>query len=584
MSSINFYKNFLLVILSLVVSLVVVYPEIALYRDNGFVSGVNLMGTDAEAHYLARIHEIYDGHYLLGNTYLEPKNIPYLQPPGGELVEGVAGIVFHLPIYWLNIIFKFVAVIGMFWIVFALIWSLTKNLWGALLAPLFVILGEGFFSYPINFLRMLFGQSAPNIALNWFERPINPEISLPVIFGFLLVFYLFYQTGKKRYFILSAILLGFSFYLTIFAWGFMGLFAGVFFLIDWWRKKKINWSLVGVGVAGIFLSVPYWINFWQSIHNSNYVEAAQRQGLVLSRAPIISATSLILIALILFFIWVYKKYEAHHTQAMLGISAATAIILAENQQILTGQTVQPAHFHSYVAIPALLIVGGAAIGIVLKWWAKSEKKKIISWSAVTLVMLLLIFTSFRAQGYAYAEQKDAALNDQAYAPVIEWLNQNAQKDQVVEGDPEFLNEIIPIYTDLNVYYSNMSGPYFNDFDRLENGLFLGYRLQGMTPQMAQRDFFGALRAQISAALFGIYYRDAYGGYDKIPDNLIQKIINDYGAYYQKDWSEVLSRYSLDYIIMDMRQGTFGLYDPSLLTHLSERAVIDGRFVIFSVNK
>lgn len=574
---------FLVFALAIVAGIIVIWPEIMLVKDHSGTS-INLLGTDAEAHYLARIHEIYDGHYLLGNTYLEPKNIPYLQPPGGELAEGMAGIVFHLPIYWLNIIFKFVAVIGMFWIVFALAWILTKNLWGALLAPLFVILGEGFFSYPINFLRMLFGQSAPNIALNWFERPINPEISLPVIFGFLLVFYLFYQTGKKRYFILSAILLGLSFYLTIFAWGFVGLFAGVFFLIDWRRKKKINWSLAGVGVAGIFLSVPYWINFWQSIHNSNYAAAAQRQGLVLSHAPIISATSLILIALILFFIWVYKKYEAHHTQAMLGISAAAAIILAENQQIFTGQTVQPAHFHSYIAIPVLLIVGGAAIGIVLKWWAKSEKKKIISWAAVTLVMLLLIFTSFRAQGYAYAEQKDAASNNQAYAPVIEWLNQNAQKDQTAEVLPQNLSDLIPIYTGLNAYYSYYSQFYLNDFGRLENGLFLGYRLQGMTPQMAQRDFFGALRAQISAALFGIYYRDAYGGYDKIPDNIIQKIINDYGAYYQKDWSEVLSRYPLDYIIMDMRQGTFGLYDPSLLTHLSERAVIDGRFVIFSVKK
>jgi len=579
------YKFFIKWILILATALLVILPEIYLLKDAGFSARINLLGTDAESHYLSRINEVYDGHYFLGNTYFESKNIPYLHPAGGELIEGLIGKVLNTPIYWLNIWFKFISVIIIFWMIHQFVFYVSKSWAGALLAPALVILGKNFFSYPIDFFRTIFGLNTQYGSFNWFERPINPEISAIVIFGFLLCFYLFYLRKEKKYLTLSALLLGFSFYLTVFAWGFLSIFTGIFFLIDWWRNRKINWHMIGIGVAGALLSVPYWINFWQASQNTNYAEAARRLGAIASRAPVLSSVSIIFVALIIFFVWIYKNYELRKNEAVLGISVIVAIFLGENQQIITGQIIQPAHFHSYLAIPMLLIAGSILAVETLRCLVKEGKiKKIVLVGFISVSLIFLMFASFKSQVSAYENQKSIALNNQGYAPVIEWLNKNVPKGAVVEAVPQSLGEIIPVYTGLNVYYSYYAQFYLNSFDQLEKGLFLEYKLRDLVPEVARRDFFQILRPQISSLLYGIYYRDARGGYENIPDDIVQKITDDYSAYYNKDWSETLAQYPLDYIIVDTNQDVLGLLDPDLLKHLNERAVINDRFIIFSVRK
>jgi len=57
-------------------------------------SGIQISGIDAESHYLARINEIYDGHFSLSNVFLPYKDQSYLIPPLGEIIIAFLGNIF----------------------------------------------------------------------------------------------------------------------------------------------------------------------------------------------------------------------------------------------------------------------------------------------------------------------------------------------------------------------------------------------------------------------------------------------------------------------------------------------------------
>ena len=59
--------------------------------------GVYLAGSDSEEYYTARIHEVFDGHYLLGNAFLyEERDNLWLQPPLAEIFYLIIGKIFSL--------------------------------------------------------------------------------------------------------------------------------------------------------------------------------------------------------------------------------------------------------------------------------------------------------------------------------------------------------------------------------------------------------------------------------------------------------------------------------------------------------
>ena len=87
--------HWLAVVLAALVGLICIAPY-AYFALQPQYQGVSMLGQDAEEHYVARIHELYDGHGTTGNVYLPFKNEPYLIPPLGEIIVGVFGIAFFL--------------------------------------------------------------------------------------------------------------------------------------------------------------------------------------------------------------------------------------------------------------------------------------------------------------------------------------------------------------------------------------------------------------------------------------------------------------------------------------------------------
>ena len=73
-------------ILAILVGVICIAPFLYFALHAPGYSGIVMMGTDGEEHYLARMAEVYDGHAGVGNVFLPDKNLPYFAPAGGEIL------------------------------------------------------------------------------------------------------------------------------------------------------------------------------------------------------------------------------------------------------------------------------------------------------------------------------------------------------------------------------------------------------------------------------------------------------------------------------------------------------------------
>jgi hypothetical protein len=82
-------------LLALFMGTSVLLPHL-LWQQHPEYRGIELMGQDAEEHYIARVNEIYKGDLQLGNTFLPDKDKPYLQPAVGESIQAGLGKILFL--------------------------------------------------------------------------------------------------------------------------------------------------------------------------------------------------------------------------------------------------------------------------------------------------------------------------------------------------------------------------------------------------------------------------------------------------------------------------------------------------------
>lgn len=386
--------------------------------------------------YLSRIQDVRDGHPEGGNTYIaEYKDVPPVQLLVGEWIsagildlanretsDGLIGFQLIFP----PIVFLLTYAVGM---------SLKAPKPWALLAALFLCVGSLFFV---------------------FARLISPQFNF--IFWLISVWGLFKLSEKPnwQWALFQTFSVGILFYIYPYYWTHIGASYAVLVLAALFLNRRLAvWSVVS-GVGALIVGSGYLFLLANAHALPWYIETLERLGGVYTRFPsgaLYAISSLILIAVVLYIAHRTRKLSA---PVLVGLSLVAGGIIAMNQHLITGFTLEFAsHYKMQLQFANIFLL--LSVITSYGWWAILERKRFFN-SATLIVSLVSIISILLPYMNAIELSKDNS-RLASYAPVLEWLKENASTDDVVYAEEDFA-KLIPAYSSQNVFYARNANLFF----------------------------------------------------------------------------------------------------------------------------
>ena len=536
-----------MLILAFLTGALMVLPQVIFITQAGNdYKGINILATDNEANFLARFQEIAEGDWGFSDIFLTfDKNVSYQRPYLGQVIMYRFGQIFFLSTYQIHLLAKFIlpAILFLMIYFFVLLFEPEKKIALASSAGIMLWYGISSISDFKSFLGNNLVISGPSV----FSRPVIPVLGIIILFSFLSFFYLYIIQSKKRYYWLSGIFFGLSFYIYFFTWSFLTVFVFVsafWFLVkkDWLNLKKI----LEVIFLGAFIALPYWFNFYKLINYQAFDSLAGQAGLVFSQSIIIG--KYLIAALLLYFLLLYTK-RIKGINFWFWSCLIVSFIVILNQQLITHRVLQPGHYHWYIIKP---------LTVILFIWFISNLIQNKCKKCFGLLVIILIAGGFylliSQQIFIYYQFKDeVALYSQRYASIYSWLNQNTIQNQIIFSGILGINQrcLMSAYTHLDEYLYKNKALYPYSLALNKYILFLEYRLNKITPETAKELFFNDLRKDIFYEIYGYYYRITYlDKGESVPDERVWEIIDEYTYFYQQDLEAEFKKYPIDYMIWD----------------------------------
>lgn len=566
-------------LMAALVGAIIIAPPIIFRLDPAY-RGIDLFGADGEASYIAQVHAIYNGDFSFGNVFLyEGKNQPYVKQPLPAIITAGLGKLLGLDVPDANLIAKFVFPAIIFLLVYAIGLVLTKRKGIALIGASFVLLSPATTALldPATWGPLLqkgvFAGNDPQFLL--YSRPISPQVSNLIFFTYLLALWVLWDrpsSPAKKYWlgVLSSILLGLSFYTYLFSYSLLFAMNGFLWLCFLIRRDfdKLK-ELTLITIGGLVIGTPYLLNILQVFNSPYYPGLSVRVGQLLTHRLVLSRVWFGVMFLFLVF---YRKLDSFgiFTLTFLG-----AIFAVSNQQFLTGRTIPiPQHYHWHYMAP---LTGLIASHIAFSWLEKKSRRAYLTaLKAFLLIIFLAVAVLF--QRWSYLDQRGAFVALERYGPAINWLKDNAAKDDVVFSNESFSNLVV-IYTPANVYYNGYAGDYLVPSERLRRAYYTYMYLGGILSEDAEKYFLDSdNRANFSNRIFGNYYRAKSGCYECYPDELNQRFIAEYQSFTQVPFLENLNKYRLTYAAWDKETDSLWRLDR----YFDKPVFEDGKITIYRV--
>jgi len=538
------------IFLALLTSIIVAFPQVYfridhkdLYRDG--VEAIELLPDSPRS---ALVREVQDGHPGIGSIYYKDgKDDPYVYQPLQPMVVAYMGQMFSLDINNTILLSRFILPLIVFLLIYCFVFLLSKDKLAALSSAALLLLADSILSFS-GASRLLAGSSPSNFLQ--LARPVNPAMTYIPFFAFLVVFWLFYRKRDWRLGLASAILLGLNFYNYFYSWTFLYAFGAILILIFLFQKKWSEATRLGsVFLGALIVAIPYFINLYHISLYSTSGDVSARFGMVLSHAPMfVSLTAIV--ALVIFFLGFPKEDREKY---FFSLALLLTPFVTHNQQILTGRIMQVDHYHWFFNKPMAVIM----VLLVIFHWLGRQQLASYKKALVVLIILVSVFTGVFTQAVSYSSDRrdggNIAVERQKYAPVMNWLNENAEIESVVLANSE-ISHLTVIYTSLNVFhYISAHLSLAATEERIRNALYTFYRLEGVGVKEAP-EVLGAERGYISASIYGLYYRELLGSYEAMPDEKFEEII----ALYKETLStptpvwleQIFAKYKVEYIVWD----------------------------------
>lgn len=542
-----FKRHYLAVILSVLLGFLMILPQVIfMVRTGNNYTGINILATDSESNFLSRFQEITEGDWGFSDIFLVfNKSTPHPRPFLEHVIMYRLGRLFFLNTGQSFLFTKFLLPVILFLIIyfFVLLFEDDKKI--ALITPVGVILWYGVSSTMElkSFLMDKFIITRPSV----FSRPLIPVSGIIILFAFLFCFYSYINKSSRKYFWLSGILFGLSFYIYFYTWSFLSVF--VFLSLVWFCIKR-NWLNLRKILKAIFLSVlvtlPFWFNFYKLVKYGLFSSSAEIVGLVYSNSIVIG--KYLIIVLLFYFLNIYTQ-TIKREDLWFWSCLIVSFFIVLNQQLITHQVLQPGHYHWYIVKPLAITF---LILLVFNLIKKKCKKCFLM--SVIIFILFGFYLSISQQIFIYFQSKDEVnLHSQRYAPVYNWLNQNTDKNQIIFSGVLDIGQryLMSCYTHLDEYLYINRGLYPSSFAQNELTFFLEKKLDKITPKGLEEILSSDLKDKIFYTLYGYYYRVTY--LDKgetSADKEVQEFLDKYTSFYQQDLESEFKKYPIDYIIWD----------------------------------
>lgn len=523
-----------------------VLPHVWLRVDAGSsFAGVEIQATDAETHYASRVRETYDGEPLAANVYFAgTKHQPYFFPPLPEFTIAVIGKAFGLDAARAVLLSRFLFGAALWFVMAGFLTAMSRRWAASLLATAAVMLAGPVFSGPWIVTQLLQG-TAGAIEFLPFSRPINPEWSLTLFFAALWAFTVWNKTSSRRALACAGAFTIAAVYSYIYVWTVLGVVYAAFGIRALIRRDwKQTRHLLFLGLVIAVGAMPYVWNMRQASLHPNYLETARRLGMVVSRAPVVSVTLIVLLALAAA---VWKRLgEAGFLAMSLGLALAVAL----NQQIVSGQALAAPHYHWYFVKPLAI-----ALLVLLAWmWLEDTAKErrgyarqaasVAWWCAIGFSLIFGVMY----QRASYLASRSLWLDLQRTGPALAYLDSHLAASKVVYAR-DVIRELVPVYSSANVYWATNAGNYLSSDRRSLDAYFFDLWVDGVTADQAAAEFPDKRRAELSSRIHAIYYREAAGDISAMPDAEVEAAAKAYREYLALSDDERLRAYQLDFAVL-----------------------------------
>lgn len=569
--------NYIALLLAVVAGFLTVLPHFLAVHDlSATYRGIPFFLIDNEDYYLARIHEITDGHGFVGSSFfLEYKDSLPVVPSIGEYLYVLLALLTNLSLPHTLLVAKFLFPFLLFMLIYTFIRRVSdteteqgkQNILGALAGASIIVMGYDLINYHLIYERLMGAVTETRVLSPW-SRPVNPITGGLFLFSYLHLIWMTFKERTKSSAIAAGILIALSLG-YIFAVGIELTLLGLLLMLAMkWKDVELIKRLSIVGAVGLGLASIYWLSVLHTLTKGG--DLAGKNGLMLMHTPLpnkVLIAAFIVIGVIVVIARRHKdvdllkdRVKYQHLWFMFALLVSGIIVL--NQQIITGMTVWPYHFVQYtnpIAIIAVIIFGFSLFGKYFKQ----------TWKILMLIAILIsvYLSAWSATTYVYAMDEFRAM--QSFAPAYAWLNANAKKDCVVltvDDDQELLTGFLPGFTSCNVYSTKNFVSASVPSARITHNFFVLLRMRGVTDESIDsylnehQDLVLRYYYKDYQELFGLVHNDRI-------KNLIPSLSRDYKIFFKLDFSAELKHYQLDYLLSkevlskDVEQDLLGHIKP-----------------------
>ena len=563
-----FKTHYFIIFFALFMGLVSSLPQYFNARAIPNFQGIYEQMTDDVNYYKVRAKEVIDGHPTLINPYI------FEHKDGSSVQFWVPDFILAKPIGW-----------------FGLSVSEGFIFWNSILIPIIILLSYYLFllitkSKFWSFLAMIFFYSG--IYSTEFLRLPSPGLNFIFFLCALLFVFLFIREQKNSYAIMSAISFGLLFHIYPWYWTYFIVLFGVFLATSYILKlkdfsyKKYLYVILG----GLIIGIPYFLSVWRSSQLPGYGETLARTGLINTHFPsgIFSVAVISIIILVSAVFYIKKVIKIDKTSIFVFCCLISGII-ATNSHIITGKNLEfSSHYllgNMFVSLLAFVYL----LSIYLK--DKSEKIKKTFMLLFSICVLVLMFTGISRLVAQETSSSQNVSYIQNYAPVFDWLNNNAENDQVVYSNDQ-INSLIPIYTSQNVYFSPYSLIFLMTNDEVEKRFIISHYFEDFTYEYIlskYRSVFGTFYLNEHAhnrsknklrKFFGI----APVSYVEYPSEEIERIIEKAKLLQSDSFENQIKTYQVDYLVWDKNKNPD--WKLSRFKFLSQ-VFSEGDIIVYKVN-
>ncbi len=510
--------------------------------------GINRQMADDSLFYLARIHDVIDGHPTLSNAYLaEYKSGLPQQIFLAEYLLAQPLKLFGLTVAQGQLVYNFVLPGLAFLLTYLALYQIfSSRFWS--LAGVWLLLGGLFLSV--------------------FFRPVSPQFNfLFWLTQFILAWLIIKGSAWPWVLPLSILNFGLLFYIYPFYWTFYLIFFGLLFFAYWWSERQLSWRFLKISLGGLSLGSFYLYYTYLSSKLPGFEETLTRVQMIYSRFPSgirVMAWAMALLFLIL-AAWRWRLISMDARTKFFAAGALTSI-LSVNQHLLTGRNFEFSS-HYYPLTVFFSVFGLAYLLSKLKGHFGKFFKLFL------LLAILFQISSSLNRYFKAAFTFDRSGQDQRYAVVLEWLNQNTPPDSVVYAN-KTLSQLIPVYTANNVFYSRYANLFLLTDAEVYERFILNNYFEKFDKQFVLVN---------DRAIFGVRYIDRYG--HTVQGNKLRKLVGlklEPEVYLPKTavdqflvlaaklqsqrFADLIKRYRIDYFVFEKN-------DPSLKSFIQTKSAI-----------